>query len=69
MNSNYIPLGDPYILLSWVNMKLRDECKDLEQLCERYGVEEQIIRNTIRTIGYVYEKQKNQFIAEDAAIE
>ncbi|NLK98354.1 MAG: DUF4250 domain-containing protein [Epulopiscium sp.] len=69
MNSRYIPLGDPFILLSWVNMKLRDECKDLEQLCDRYEVSEEIIRDTLGAVGYVYVKKTNQFIYKDAATE
>ncbi|MBM7685967.1 DUF4250 domain-containing protein [Defluviitalea raffinosedens] len=65
MNS-YVPLGDPYILLSWLNMKLRDECKDLDQLCERYDLSEQTICDMVGAIGYVYEKQRNRFISKDA---
>ncbi len=66
MNLNYIPLNDPYILLSWLNMKLRDECKDLEELCLKYEISQQELTNKIKMIGYVYEKSNNQFIAQDS---
>ncbi|WP_058485766.1 DUF4250 domain-containing protein [Defluviitalea phaphyphila] len=62
--ANYIPKEDPYIFLSWLNMKLRDECKDLGQLIERYNLSEKDIINKIDPIGYAYDKKINQFVTK-----
>ena len=44
---------DPYMLLSIVNMKLRDEAVNLEEL-----------KSQLLSIGYVYEPEHNQFITQ-----
>jgi len=62
VKNDYVPLSDPYILLSWLNMKLRDECRDLKELCERYNLSEVVIKDKIKAIDYVYKKSTNQFI-------
>lgn len=63
--SQYVPLGDNYILLSWLNMKLRNECKNLEELCERYNLKEGEVLEKINSIGYIYDKDTNKFIANE----
>lgn len=65
MNINNIPLGDPYILLSWLNMKLRNECESLRELCEIYEVSEKMVNDKIEAVGYIYEKKMNQFISKN----
>lgn len=55
----YLP-KDPTILVSSINMLLRDEEYDsLEQLCYAFGREPQEVKNYLYHYGYVYcEKQK-----------
>lgn len=53
---------DPVILLSFVNMKLRDYYKDLRTLCEDLNVEEQEIVNKLNCIDYHYDSSHNQFV-------
>ncbi|MCR1950252.1 DUF4250 domain-containing protein [Clostridium sp. DSM 100503] len=52
---------DPNILLSMINMKLRDFYSDLSSLCEDIGVTEEEIKNKLSSIGYKYERDQNQF--------
>lgn len=56
---------DPVMLLSFVNLKLRDYYKGLEQLCEEceeleYNAEE--LSAKLAQIDYHYDKEKNQFV-------
>lgn len=55
---------DPYMLLSVVNMKLRDEAPSLEELCKTYGKNQDELVNQLDAIGYIYDAQHNQFIAK-----
>lgn len=52
---------DPYILLSWVNTKLRDEYESLDNLCIGYGLKCEAIEDRLKTVGYCYNKELNQF--------
>ncbi len=52
---------DPVMLLSFVNMKLRDTCKDLEYLCEMIEVNQEELVNKLAGIDYYYDREKNQF--------
>lgn len=55
---------DPYMLLSIVNMKLRDEMPNLTELCRSYDKDEQELITQLKSIGYIYDPGHNQFIAE-----
>ena len=55
---------DPYMLLSVVNMKLRDEASSLEELCKTYDKDQEELVIQLSNIGYVYDKEHNQFIAQ-----
>ncbi len=55
---------DPYLLLSIVNMKLRDEASSLEDLCKSYDQSIEEVRERLKKVGYVYNSSLNQFIAE-----
>ncbi len=55
---------DPYMLLSIVNMKLRDEAVNLEELCKTYNKDEEELKMQLLAIGYVYEPEHNQFITK-----
>lgn len=52
---------DPNILVSMVNMKLRDFYSNLSALCEDIGVTEEELKVKLSSIGYKYEKDQNQF--------
>lgn len=53
---------DPVMLLSYVNLKLRDFYKDLQSLCDDLDVREQEITDKLASIDYHYDKEKNQFV-------
>ncbi|EOR20938.1 hypothetical protein A500_14958 [Clostridium sartagoforme AAU1] len=52
---------DPNILLSLINMKLRDFYSNLSALCEDIDVTEEELIEKLSSIGYKYEKEQNQF--------
>ena len=53
---------DPVMLLSFVNLKLRDFYKSLDELCEDLGVEKQEITDKLAEIDYRYDGERNQFV-------
>lgn len=53
---------DPAMLLSFVNLKLRDYYSDLEALCEDLDVTQEEITEKLSGIDYHYDLEKNQFI-------
>lgn len=54
--------NDPVMLLSFLNLKLRDYYKSLEDLCEDLDVDMNDIVSKLEAIDYHYDKDKNQFI-------
>lgn len=52
---------DPVMLLSFINLKLRDYYSSLSDLCDDLEVDETDIISTLISIGYFYDKEKNQF--------
>lgn len=56
---------DPYMLLSMLNMKLRDDDFDsLEQLCDSLGADKSEIEKKLAGIGYFYNPESGSFSAE-----
>lgn len=53
---------DPVMLLSFVNLKLRDYYSNLDAMCEDLDVDKQEIVDKLRTIDYTYDSDKNQFV-------
>lgn len=53
--------SDPMILLSYVNLKLRDEFSSLEDMCDRLDVDKQEIIDKLASINYKYNPDQNQF--------
>ena len=56
---------DPVILLSFMNMKLRDNYSNLESLFDDLEVsekEQEEIVEKLKNMGYVYDSEKNQFV-------
>lgn len=56
----YIP-NDPAMLLSFINMKLRDEYDSLSSLCEDLEADEETLKATLSAAGYAYDEEKNRF--------
>ncbi len=52
---------DPYILLSVINTKLRDEYPSLSALCEGLDADEKELAETLSGAGYAYDPAVNQF--------
>lgn len=52
---------DIHILMSIVNMKLRDEFSSLASLCIRFEIDEHALIARLQQGGYAYEKEQNQF--------
>ena len=58
---DYLP-NDPAILVSSVNMLLRDEEYDtLEALCYAFGKDPEDVKNRLQASGYVWSEQQKQF--------
>jgi len=58
---DYLP-KDPAILVSSVNMLLRDEEFDsLESLCYNFGTEPKEIKNYLHGHGFIYSDKQKQF--------
>lgn len=53
---------DPVMLLSTVNMKLRDFYDSLEALCNDLDVDQKELEKTLATIDYQYDEDRNQFV-------
>lgn len=54
---------DPYILLSYINTKLRDEFHSLDALCESLEIDPHEIKIQLSSIDYIYTKELNKFTA------
>lgn len=52
---------DANILLSIINMKLRDFYSSLESLCKDIDLKEEELKEKLASIGYEYNKEQNQF--------
>lgn len=53
--------NDPAILLSYINTQLRDNYKNLDDLCKSLDVSEDDITETLKKIGYLYDEKLNRF--------
>ena len=52
---------DPFMLLSFINTKLRDDFSSLDELCKSLSVDKNDIIDTLKKIDYIYDKDKNSF--------
>ena len=53
---------DPVMLLSYVNTQLIDFYSSLDALCEDKGIEKEELVEKMKSIEYVYEVDRNQFV-------
>lgn len=56
---------DPYILLSLVNMKLRNYYPSLDILSEEESIPKNELIAWFHEIGYHYQKEGNHFISDE----
>lgn len=54
--------NDPVMLLSFVNLKLRDYYKSLDALCEDLDMDKQELLFKLDKIDYHYSEERNQFV-------
>ena len=52
---------DPMMLMSWVNMKLRDFYPSLETLCEDLEIDREELVETLGKAGFEYNSELNKF--------
>ena len=58
---------DPYILLSFVNTRLRDGYSELTELCAALDAGEREITAALAAVGYVYDRAQNRFVPAGGA--
>ncbi|MFT8349353.1 DUF4250 domain-containing protein [Clostridium saccharoperbutylacetonicum] len=61
MTRDSIVSMDSNILLSIINMKLRDQYSSLDLLCDDLDIMEEDIKRKLGNIGYFYVEGENQF--------
>ncbi len=54
--------NDPVMLLSFVNLKLRDFYDSLDALCDDLDADKSEIEAKLSAINYTYNKERNQFV-------
>ena len=52
---------DPYILLSYINTKLRDEYPNLDELCAELDIDCNHLETVLSSIEYKYTQNMNRF--------
>lgn len=52
---------DPFILLSYINTRLRDSGLGLDELCGELSIDRNEITARLAGIGYAYDEKKNSF--------
>ena len=53
---------DPVMLLSFVNLKLRDYYQDFDMMCEELELDRDEIVQKLSSIDYHYDETRNQFV-------
>ena len=54
--------SDPVMLLSFINLKLRDYYGSLDILCEDMDLSKSEIEEKLVAIDYHYNRERNQFV-------
>ena len=52
---------DPIMLLSFINMKLRDNYASLEALCDDMDIDQRELEEKLSGLGYEYSPENNRF--------
>ena len=53
---------DPVMLLSYINTLLRDFYPSLEELCSALSLDRETLDETLSSIDYFYDRDKNQYL-------
>ena len=53
---------DPAMLLSFINLKLRDFYSGLDALCEDMDVNKEELINKLQAAGFEYNEESNRFM-------
>ena len=53
---------DSFMLLSFINVKLRDFYNSIDDLCDDLYIDKYKLIEKLKKIGYIYNISKNQFI-------
>lgn len=53
---------DPNMLLSYINLKLRDFYSDFEALCDDLDISPAETEEKLNSISYFYSRERNQFV-------
>lgn len=53
---------DPVMLLSFMNLKLRDYYSSLEACCRELEISQKEVEEKLAGIGYQYDAARNQFV-------
>ena len=49
------------MLLSMINMKLRDQYSSIDELCEDMDEDKTVINEKLNSAGFVYDQEVNQY--------
>ena len=52
---------DPFILLSYVNTKLRDDYSSLDKMCEDLDIDRSELEKKLGDAGFEYSEENNKF--------
>lgn len=52
---------DPFMLMSAINMKLRDFYPSLDALCDDQGIDRAELEKVLGAVGFEYNKEQNRF--------
>ncbi len=52
---------DPFILLSYVNTKLRDDYSTLDEMCDDLAIDRTELEHRLGEAGFEYSKENNKF--------
>lgn len=52
---------DPMMLMSFINMKLRDFYPDLDSLCEDLEIDRNSLESKLKGLGFEYSAENNRF--------
>ena len=52
---------DPFMLYSFINMKLRDYYPSLDVLCEEMNLDKTILIEKLQKVGFEYSPENNKF--------
>ncbi len=53
--------NDVMMLLSFVNMKLRDQYGSLDEMCSDMQIDKAWLENRLGMVGFTYNKAQNKF--------